>query len=167
MDTSYIYIKDIEPGSPAGCSNQFLLGDRIISINNQSMAGISSAEAEVILATTPGLIDMIIHRLPHRKSTSDSASTGIPRDAIKVEDIQLEQKDSPDGNAIVQESMQQAIQPVKSQPDRFKVDGNNSDDFKSLVDPKDTYHRVKIRREGNTYGFSVANRIADKAIIVS
>ena len=167
MDTSYIYIKDIEPGSPAGCSNQLLLGDRIVSINNQSMAGVSSAEAEIILATTPGHIDMIIHRLPHRKSTSDSTSIGIPRDAIKVEDIQLEQKDSPDGYVNIQESVQQAIQPIQSQVNQSKINQNDSDDIKSLVDPKDTYHRVKIRREGNTYGFSVANRITDKAVIVS
>ncbi|EDV26511.1 uncharacterized protein TRIADDRAFT_54587 [Trichoplax adhaerens] len=166
MDTSYIYIKDIEPGSPAGCSNKFLLGDRIISINNQSTVGVSAEEAEVILASSSGIIDMVIHRLPRSKSITDSAGTGISRDVIKVEDIQLEQKDSPDGNINVQESMQQALQHAQSHNDQSKDEETKPDGFKSLLNPGDTYHRVKIRREGNTYGFSVASRISDRAVIV-
>ena len=57
-----LYIKEIQPGTPAALCQRLRVGDQIVEINRVNLLGASHGEALRIMRTTPPLVELMVAR---------------------------------------------------------------------------------------------------------
>lgn len=65
-----LYIKEIQPGTPAALCKRLQVGDQVVEINGVNLLGATHGEALRIMRTTPPLVELLVARRNDR--TEDS-----------------------------------------------------------------------------------------------
>lgn len=63
-----LYIKDIQPNSPAANCNRLRTGDQLLQVNDNCLVGVTHGEALNILKNTPPLVKLTVARKKNSKS---------------------------------------------------------------------------------------------------
>ena len=61
-----LYVKGVQPESPAERCNRLKVGDQLIEVNGQSLVGVSHSEALAVLKQTPPLVKLTVARKKDR-----------------------------------------------------------------------------------------------------
>ena len=79
-----LYIKDIQPNSPAANCNRLRTGDQLLQVNDNCLVGVTHGEALNILKNTPPLVKLTVAR----KKNSESNGTELVAEARRVTDLE-------------------------------------------------------------------------------
>ena len=79
-----LYIKDIQPNSPAANCNRLRTGDQLLQVNDNSLVGVTHGEALNILKNTPPLVKLAVAR----KKNSESDGTELVAEGRRVTDVE-------------------------------------------------------------------------------
>ena len=79
-----LYIKDIQPNSPAANCNRLRTGDQLLQVNNNCLVGVTHGEALNILKNTPPLVKLTVAR----KKNSESDGIELVAEGRRVTDLE-------------------------------------------------------------------------------
>lgn len=79
-----LYIKDIQPNSPAANCNRLRTGDQLLQVNDNCLVGVTHGEALNILKNTPPLVKLTVAR----KKNSESDGTELVAEGRRVTDLE-------------------------------------------------------------------------------
>ena len=79
-----LYIKDIQPNSPAANCNRLRTGDQLLQVNDNCLVGVTHGEALNVLKNTPPLVKLTVAR----KKNSDSDGTELVAEGRRVTDLE-------------------------------------------------------------------------------
>lgn len=79
-----LYIKDIQPNSPAANCYRLRTGDQLLQVNDNCLVGVTHGEALNILKNTPPLVKLTVAR----KKNSESDGTELVAEGRRVTDVE-------------------------------------------------------------------------------
>ena len=79
-----LYIKDIQPNSPAANCNRLRTGDQLLQVNDNCLVGVTHGEALNILKNTPPLVKLTVAR----KKNSESDGTELVAEGRRIADLE-------------------------------------------------------------------------------
>lgn len=79
-----LYIKDIQPNSPAANCNRLRTGDQLLQVNDNCLLGVTHGEALNILKHTPPLVKLTVAR----KKDSESDGIELVAEGRRVTDVE-------------------------------------------------------------------------------
>ena len=74
-----LYVKGVQPGTPAERCNRLQIGDQLIEVNNHSLVGMTHSEALTVLKQAPPLVKLTVARKKGRVLNSLEHSDLPPR----------------------------------------------------------------------------------------
>lgn len=81
-----LYVKGVQPGSPAEKCNRLQVGDQLIEVNNQSLVGVTHSEALTVLKQTPPLVRLTVARKKDRSLSNPEFNKLQPRRSKELRD---------------------------------------------------------------------------------
>ena len=79
-----LYIKDIQPNSPAANCSRLRTGDQLLQVNDNCLVGVTHGEALNILKNTPPLVKLTVAR----KKNTESDGTELVAEGRRVTDLE-------------------------------------------------------------------------------